>query len=605
MEAALPPLARDDTVLVGKSKLLAKVVKAVRDGDQTVLVRWESTKKEQEVAIDNVEKLDFDAKPKRQTRGKRSEAGGADAATPARRSRKRRKKEVHTNDDTDDEAAAEAKRAKGVERVRKHRAKRKAERQAGRERCNNFRDEWVHESKRPRQESSLPSVAEIRAEYQREQEAAQALEAAQSATIDAIERHVKALQSDVPWDRQVAADELGTLAAKSTTRSAIAKAGGIEPLVALARSATADGQTTSGAAAAARALRNLAYGNEVAIAEAGGIPPLVAIVANGTARGPQLLGTARGPWSAAGALHALASQTANRAAIADAGGIKALVALATDRRSNYHEQYSALEALLRLACDNIPNRTAIATALVALVANGYDIEQEDSDSEEEEEPSTASLAALVLEKFATNAANKRAITEAGGIAPLVALLKETSVDGRAWAAGALGALACRDAANQVAIVAAGGLEALTWLRDHGSDDLDVELALGNFSVTECVSQLQSEIVSLQRRLDRYEGTGNIDMTQDDDDDDVQHRDTGLRDLRDRKTEERVVRIKRENQALEDRLLCTICMEADAPRTILFGPCNHFLACASCAAALHECPNCRVPITARTSIANTS
>ena len=73
MEAALPPLARDDTVLVGKSKLLAKVVKAVRDGDQTVLVRWESTKKEQEVAIDNVEKLDFDAKPKRQTRGKRRE----------------------------------------------------------------------------------------------------------------------------------------------------------------------------------------------------------------------------------------------------------------------------------------------------------------------------------------------------------------------------------------------------------------------------------------------------------------------------------------------------------------------------------------------------
>ena len=65
------------------------------------------------------------------------------------------------------------------------------------------------------------------------------------------------------------------------------------------------------------------------------------------------------------------------------------------------------------------------------------------------------------------------------------------------------------------------------------------------------------------------------------------------------------RVKREKEALEDRLLCTICMEADAPRTVLFGPCNHFLACASCADALQECPNCRVPITARTSIANTS
>ena len=55
-------LALDDTVLVGRSKLLAKVKKAVRDGDQTVLVRWESTKTEQEVAIDDVEKLDFDAR---------------------------------------------------------------------------------------------------------------------------------------------------------------------------------------------------------------------------------------------------------------------------------------------------------------------------------------------------------------------------------------------------------------------------------------------------------------------------------------------------------------------------------------------------------------
>ena len=64
-------------------------------------------------------------------------------------------------------------------------------------------------------------------------------------------------------------------------------------------------------------------------------------------------------------------------------------------------------------------------------------------------------------------------------------------------------------------------------------------------------------------------------------------------------------VKLENEALEDRLLCTICMEADAPRTVLFGPCNHFLACSSCADALQECPNCRVPITSRTSIANLS
>ena len=67
----------------------------------------------------------------------------------------------------------------------------------------------------------------------------------------------------------------------------------------------------------------------------------------------------------------------------------------------------------------------------------------------------------------------------------------------------------------------------------------------------------------------------------------------------------LVEIKREKEALEDRLLCTICMEADAPRTVVFGPCNHYLACASCAAALAECPNCRATITSRTTIANSS
>ena len=67
----------------------------------------------------------------------------------------------------------------------------------------------------------------------------------------------------------------------------------------------------------------------------------------------------------------------------------------------------------------------------------------------------------------------------------------------------------------------------------------------------------------------------------------------------------LVQVKREKEALEDRLLCTICMEADAPRSVLFGPCDHLVACASCAAELAECPNCRATITTRTTIANSS
>ena len=71
------------------------------------------------------------------------------------------------------------------------------------------------------------------------------------------------------------------------------------------------------------------------------------------------------------------------------------------------------------------------------------------------------------------------------------------------------------------------------------------------------------------------------------------------------TADALVEVKREKEALEDRLLCTICMEADAPRAVVFGPCDHFLACASCAAKVAACPNCRATITTRTTIANSS
>ena len=71
---------------------------------------------------------------------------------------------------------------------------------------------------------------------------------------------------------------------------------------------------------------------------------------------------------------------------------------------------------------------------------------------------------------------------------------------------------------------------------------------------EYVSQLRSENASLQRRLDRYEGTGKIDMTQDGDgDDDAQRRDTGLRDLLDRKTQESFGKVKQEKVDAEEEL----------------------------------------------------
>ena len=89
--------AEEDQVLVGKNEHQAFVARPAREGDDTVLVRWESTKKEEEVAIGDVKKIDLEAKRQtRQTRSKRREASGVKPAAPTRREqpRKRRKKKV-------------------------------------------------------------------------------------------------------------------------------------------------------------------------------------------------------------------------------------------------------------------------------------------------------------------------------------------------------------------------------------------------------------------------------------------------------------------------------------------------------------------------------
>ena len=68
-----------------------------------------------------------------------------------------------------------------------------------------------------------------------------------------------------------------------------------------------------------------------------------------------------------------------------------------------------------------------------------------------------------------------------------------------------------------------------------------------------------------------------------------------------KTETR--QLKRKRDDLEDRILCAICMENDAPRSVLFSPCNHLVACAACAPKLKECSLCRAPVKKRIKIKN--
>ena len=247
------PFAVDEKVLVGNNEHQAFVARPVRAGDDTVLVRWESTKKEEEVAIGDVKKIDLDAK---RPRRKRRDASGAEAAAPAQR------------------------------------------------------DEPPREPPRKRRKKTTersPSVAEIRAAYRREQEIERHMKALQSgnaegrrAAEDALiklafsdanctviaKRLVRLLSGGSADDQWAAAKALWCVAHYwAANRATIVEARGIEALVALVRSGVAGGQ-----AMAARALRDLVIHNDAnqvaivaaAIVAAGGIEALSALRANGS-----------------------------------------------------------------------------------------------------------------------------------------------------------------------------------------------------------------------------------------------------------------------------------------------------------------------------------
>ena len=106
-------------------------------------------------------------------------------------------------------------------------------------------------------------------------------------------------------------------------------------------------------AKAAGALRNIVFRNvenKAAIVAAGGIEPLVALAREGTPEQKT---------QAAGALSSLAWYTEKKA-IAVARGIEPLVALA--REGTPDQKLTAATALWGLACDDAENQTAIAAA---------------------------------------------------------------------------------------------------------------------------------------------------------------------------------------------------------------------------------------------------
>ena len=69
-----------------------------------------------------------------------------------------------------------------------------------------------------------------------------------------------------------------------------------------------------------------------------------------------------------------------------------------------------------------------------------------------------------------------AIAQAGGIAPLVVLVRDGTDGQKVQAAAALGELAFNNAENQVAIAQAGGITPLVALVRDGTDEQKVEAA---------------------------------------------------------------------------------------------------------------------------------
>eukprot|EP00900_Chrysochromulina_parva_P027522 jgi/Chrpa1/9403/Chrysochromulina_OHIO_Genome00013106-RA len=260
--------------------------------------------------------------------------------------------------------------------------------------------------------------------------------------------------------RSGSADAAGALAdmGDDESRVAIARAGGIVPLVALLTA-----QDPAAGAEAARALRNLSVDDEnsVSIAQAGAIPLLVGLTQSGTDGQKE---------NAAFALRTLACNAENQVTIAQAGGIPPLVALVQSGTDGQIE--NALIALKNLSI-NAENQVTIAKAggippLVALLQSGTDGQKE--------------KAAGVLQGLACNAENQLSIAKAGGIPPLVALL-QSGTDGQKDAAlGALKNLSV-NAENKVTIAQAGGIPPLVALVQSGTDGQKEQAARVQWNLT--------------------------------------------------------------------------------------------------------------------------
>lgn len=263
-----------------------------------------------------------------------------------------------------------------------------------------------------------------------------------------------------------AAAALSELASLPINQASIDRAGGIAPLVSLlvhdgalsakkyaaaALARMSEGKQTEQQVKAEKEAiklgRKPAMSKAQQIAEAGAIIPLVNLLSG--MRGDEA------QEAAANALRALASDSENRLLITESGGIGPLVLLLGCNNSKAREYAEA--ALVRLSIE-IANREAIIKQLVSMLHDSGTAAQEQA---------AAALANLARD----STDNRTSIVEAGGIQPLLNLLKGTSDRAKENSASAITQL-CATRDNQEAISAAGGIPLLVSVLQSSSANKD-------------------------------------------------------------------------------------------------------------------------------------
>ena len=226
------------------------------------------------------------------------------------------------------------------------------------------------------------------------------VDGAKAAVVSGRQSPVSRAALDVALVQKDMAAALWSMAYNSPeNQTAIAKAGGLEPLIAML---VGHAEVQTDVAGALWALSDDEYNREI-IGKLHGIPPLVAILKTGSQAAQE---------TAAGALHALAETAENRITIANGhstigGGIPLLVSLFDGGTVEACEQ--AAGALISLCVQNVTNQIATANEAVGMLKRGSS--------------AAAEHVTQLLRNLASVPENRSAIAKAGAVPELVRQLE--------------------------------------------------------------------------------------------------------------------------------------------------------------------------------------